>query len=202
MNSWTSRLAAMIAVLFLGFGVAVGVACSDDDDPANGSPSAVADPDPEPDPEADPDPEPDPEADPSAEPDPEAGDGVVSPKPSDAEQIDVVLSEWTVVPSAASVAAGKIYFLADNQGPDDPHELVIVKTSLAPDELPIVDGRVNEDVVEIIDEIEPFKPGTKASIVLELEAGTYVLLCNIAEEEEGELESHVELGMRTAFTVE
>jgi hypothetical protein len=38
--------------------------------------------------------------------------------------------------------------------------------------------------------------------LLDLEPGSYVLICNIAEGEEGELESHYEEGMRTAFIVE
>ena len=38
---------------------------------------------------------------------------------------------------------------------------------------------------------------------LDLEAGDYVLLCNIVEEEEdGEVESHFAEGMHTTFTVE
>ena len=48
----------------------------------------------------------------------------------------------------------------------------------------------------------PTMAGSSASIVLDLEAGAYVLICNIAEEEDGELESHYELGMTAAFTVE
>ena len=66
----------------------------------------------------------------------------------------------------------------------------------------MVDGRVPEDEVDIAGEIEPYLPGTTASIELDLEPGRYVLICTIAEVEEGELESHYLLGMRAAFTVE
>ena len=59
-----------------------------------------------------------------------------------------------------------------------------------------------EDQVDLIDEIEPFAVGTRAAIALDLEAGAYLLICNIAEEEDGTIESHYELGMHTAFTVE
>jgi uncharacterized cupredoxin-like copper-binding protein len=180
----------VVAISFLGLGVVIASCGDDADEPSSGSPSAVADPEAEPDPEADPDPE--------AQP----VDGVVEDKSDDATQVDVTLGEWEVVPSLASIAAGKIYFLVENKGPEDAHEFVVVRTSRGVDELPIADGKVDETLVNVVDEIEPFKVGTSASIDLDLEAGDYILLCNIAEVEAGELESHVELGMRTVFTVE
>jgi hypothetical protein len=40
-------------------------------------------------------------------------------------------------------------------------------------------------------------------LTLDLEAGTYLLLCNVVEEEEtGEVESHFAEGMHTTFTVD
>jgi uncharacterized cupredoxin-like copper-binding protein len=131
-----------------------------------------------------------------------AGPGVVEDKPADAIQVDVTLAEWAVTTSTASVAAGEIYFLVENTGPDDPHEFVVIRTDLGPTELPVVEGKVPEDEVDLLDEIEPFTPGSSASLTLSLAAGSYVLICNIAEIEDGELESHYELGMRTAFTVD
>ena len=181
---YKSWLAAAVVAMFVGVGVITSVACREDDEDPSSAPTAVADPDPEADPEAGP------------------VDGVVSPKTDGATQIDVVLSEWAVAPTQASVAAGTIYFLVENEGPEDAHEFVIARTSRSLDELPIVDGKVDESLVTVVNEIEPFNVGTTASIELDLEAGDYVLLCNIAEEEEGELESHVEEGMKTAFTVE
>jgi uncharacterized cupredoxin-like copper-binding protein len=131
-----------------------------------------------------------------------ATEGVIEPKPDGAEQVDVTLREWQVTASTGSVAAGDIYFLVTNVGPEDPHEFVIIRTDLAPGELPVTDGKVPEDEIDLIDEIEPFTPGSAASIAVNLESGSYVLICNIAEIEDGELESHYQLGMYTAFTVE
>lgn len=131
-----------------------------------------------------------------------ASAGEVSAKPTNAQQVDVVLREWTVTPQVTTVKAGDVYFLADNQGPEDAHELVIVKTDLAPDKLPVDKGKVPENKVTVIDEIEAFAAKSKASKTVKLSAGTYVLLCNIAEVEDGEIESHYELGMRAAFRVE
>lgn len=130
--------------------------------------------------------------------------GVVTDKPADATQVDITLQEWAVAPSQPSVEAGEIYFLVENVGPEDPHEFVIIRSDLGPLDLPFDEDefRVPEDQVDIVDEIEPFTPGSSASIAVNLEAGSYLLICNITEEEEDGLESHYKQGMVAAFTVE
>jgi uncharacterized cupredoxin-like copper-binding protein len=128
--------------------------------------------------------------------------GVVEEKPEGATEVDVTLREWEVSASTPSVAAGDIYFKVDNVGPEDAHEFVIIRTDIPPGELPTVDGKVPEDEIDLVDEIEPFTPGSSASITVNLGPGNYVLICNITEVDDGEIESHYQLGMRTAFTVE
>lgn len=127
--------------------------------------------------------------------------GVVQPPPAGAPQVNVILREWSLQAQPASVRAGQVYFLVDNQGPEDPHELVIIKTDTAPDRLPVTQGKVPENQVQMIGEVEGFAPRTKASGVFNLSVGQYAFICNIAEMEGGQLESHYQLGMRTAFTV-
>jgi hypothetical protein len=39
-------------------------------------------------------------------------------------------------------------------------------------------------------------------LTVDLDAGSYALICNIVEEEEGEPEAHYAEGMRADFTVE
>lgn len=119
-------------------------------------------------------------------------------------KVDVLLSEFIVEPDPAKAPAGEITFMAKNEGEEE-HELVIVKTDLAPDALPTLDdGSFDERGagVEVIDEIEDIAAGTSDEITVTLEAGKYVLLCNLVEEEEsGEVESHYAEGMHAAFTV-
>lgn len=117
--------------------------------------------------------------------------------------IDVTLQEFSVIPETDSVEAGEITFNVENVGPDDVHEFVIVKTELEPDALPTLgDGSVDETGVgvEVIDEIEDLPVGETQSLTVDLEAGAYVLICNIYDEAENE--AHYAEGMRTAFTVE
>ena len=118
-------------------------------------------------------------------------------------EVDVTLQEFSVIPDVDSVEAGEVTFKVENVGPDDVHEFVIFKTELEPDALPTVaDSSVDEagEGVELIDEIEDIPVGETQSVTVDLEAGSYVLICNIYDETENE--AHYAEGMHTAFTVE
>ena len=108
--------------------------------------------------------------------------------------VQVELKEFSVTANPTSAPAGEVQFVASNTGAID-HELVIIKTDLAPDALPVVDNKANEDSpgVQVVDEIEEFDPGRQETKSVNLAAGKYVLICNIV--------GHYEAGMRTAFTV-
>jgi uncharacterized cupredoxin-like copper-binding protein len=56
--------------------------------------------------------------------------------------------------------------------------------------------------VELIDEIEDIAVGDTPMLTVSLDAGNYVLICNIVEDEGDETIVHYQQGMRTAFTVE
>jgi uncharacterized cupredoxin-like copper-binding protein len=117
--------------------------------------------------------------------------------------VDVTLQEFAVIPAQDSAPAGTITFQVENTGPDDVHEFVVIKTDLAPDALPTDEnGVVDEEGegMEVIDEIEDIPVGETQSVTVDLEAGSYALICNIFEEEEQE--AHYTMGMRAAFTVE
>lgn len=118
--------------------------------------------------------------------------------------IEVVLNEFAVVTDKSTVPAGSITFKAINDGPDDEHEFVIVRSDLAPASLPTAaDGSVPEDEVDVVDEIEGLAVGASGEVTVNLTAGKYVLLCNIVQTEpDGTIESHYAKGMRSAFTVE
>jgi uncharacterized cupredoxin-like copper-binding protein len=119
--------------------------------------------------------------------------------------VDVVLSEFIVDPAQDTAAAGEVTFALDNQG-GETHEFVVVEAASA-DDLPVDDdGAFDEEAFgedNVLGEVEDIEAGDTAELTLDLEAGDYVLLCNIVEEEEdGEVESHFAEGMHTTFTVE
>jgi iron uptake system EfeUOB component EfeO/EfeM len=123
----------------------------------------------------------------------------------DGEEVKVVVSEFVVEPEQDSADAGEITFVVDNQGADI-HEFLVVDADSA-DEFPVdADGAFDEEAFgaeNVLDEVEDIESGTEKELTLDLEPGTYVLLCNVVEEEEtGEVESHFAEGMHTTFTVE
>lgn len=119
-----------------------------------------------------------------------------------ATTVEVQLQEFAVLPAASSAPAGDVTFTATNTGPDDQHELLVVKTDLDPGALPVdANGAVDEAGTgfELIGEIEPFDVDLTESVTFTLTAGSYVLACNIYDAAEDE--AHYQLGMRAAFTV-
>jgi uncharacterized cupredoxin-like copper-binding protein len=122
-----------------------------------------------------------------------------------ASTVDVTLQEFAIATDPTSASAGTVTFDISNEGPDDAHEFVVFRTDLGPTELPTnPDGSVDEEGegVELIDEQEEVEPDTSASLDVDLEAGSYVFICNIVEKEDGETISHYQQGMRTSFTVQ
>lgn len=119
--------------------------------------------------------------------------------------VAVTLQEFSVLPAQESAPAGSITFEVENTGPEDIHEFVVIKTDLAPDALPTAeDGSVDEtgEGMEVIGEIEDLATGATETLKVDLDAGSYALICNIVEEEGGDTLVHYQLGMRTGFTVE
>lgn len=124
--------------------------------------------------------------------------------PSPGDGVHVELDEWSVAPETQELTAGEVTFVADNVG-EEPHELVVVRADSV-DALPVDEhGVLDEGGLpegDFLGEIEPFPSGASCAGEFTLEAGTYVLLCNIAEtEQSGELESHLAEGMATTITV-
>jgi uncharacterized cupredoxin-like copper-binding protein len=132
------------------------------------------------------------------------GDGTATgggPGEADGTTIEVTLQEWAVVVSDASAPAGEVTFAITNDGPEDVHELVIFRTELDVSELPTDESGVvdeNAEGIEVVDEIEDIAVGDSADLTVTLEPGSYALVCNIYDEDEGE--AHYRMGMRTAFT--
>ena len=124
--------------------------------------------------------------------------------------IDVLLSEWVLEPDPTLTDGGEVTFTGDNQG-GVVHELVVVRAESASD-LP-TEGEgpgnaVNESELPagaVLGEIEDIAPGSSKDLTLDLDAGSYVLLCNlVGSESDGpamEGRSHFAEGMYAEFTV-
>jgi len=108
----------------------------------------------------------------------------------------VVLREWAVTKSLPEVPAGSTRFRAHNNGSLE-HELVIIKSVLPADNLPIDQAGTAVDLGaagEVAGEIEAIGSNQEKSATFSLTSGKYVLICNLA--------GHYQQGMRTDFTVQ
>jgi uncharacterized cupredoxin-like copper-binding protein len=104
--------------------------------------------------------------------------------------VKVSLKEFKVLPSTKSVATGKVTFSVKNVGTVD-HELVVIKTNVAPGKLPVKNAKASEKgKVGLVPEL---KPGKSGKVTLKLAKGKYVLLCN--------LPAHYQAGQYIGFTV-
>lgn len=102
----------------------------------------------------------------------------------------ITLNEFKVVPKPATAKAGKVTFTVRNTGKLE-HELVVIKTNLAPGKLPLTSkGRAIERGA--VGEAE-VKPGRTAKLTLTLKAGKYALICN--------LPGHYKAGQYAGFVV-
>jgi len=134
-----------------------------------------------------------------------ASASAASPAPSGSTSVSVGLQEFAIVPSVARVPAGTVKFVAKNTGPDDIHEMVVLRTDLDPAALPVdKDGKADEeaDGITSIGETGDVAVGETKDVSFDLAPGKYVLICNIVQTEpDGSIEAHYKVGMRTAFTV-
>jgi uncharacterized cupredoxin-like copper-binding protein len=107
--------------------------------------------------------------------------------------------DFAITLDPTSTAAGEVTFDITNDGPSE-HEFVVFKTDLAPDKLPTTtdeNGAVIVDEegqgVQHVDEVEDIAPNSDATLTVDLDAGKYVIICN--------LPAHYQQGMHAAFTV-
>ena len=109
--------------------------------------------------------------------------------------VAVTVADFTVTPDPDSAPAGEITFDITNDA-EQTHEFVVFQTDLASDQLPTDEnGDVDEagEGVTHIDEVEDIAGGSTQSLTVNLDAGSYVLICN--------LPGHYAQGMQAGFTV-
>ena len=109
-------------------------------------------------------------------------------------EVTLVDPKFAVNVTPAETAAGSVTFNATNGG-SIPHNLRVVKTGLAPGSLPVDSATfaVDEKQVEVVGKLTEFDPGTTQKLTVTLQAGSYVLFCNVP--------THYQSGMHAAFTV-
>ena len=107
--------------------------------------------------------------------------------------IHVTLKETGITLDQSTINAGTVVFDVKNAGTII-HELVVIKTDLAPDKLPPSTGEPGQMLEDgSVGEVEDVDVGASKQLSLKLEPGKYVLICNLA--------GHYAAGMHVGLVV-
>jgi uncharacterized cupredoxin-like copper-binding protein len=96
-------------------------------------------------------------------------------QPAAGTTLKVSADEMRFTPASYTAKAGKVKFDFTNDGQME-HEMVVL-TADAASLKPGSNGKVSEKTS--VGEVSETKPGEHGSVVLDLKAGTYLLVCNI-----------------------
>ena len=114
-----------------------------------------------------------------------------APESSEQPTLTVELTDYALSAAPGTVPAGHVVFAVRNRS-SMAHELPVLRTDLAPNALPMENGKAKEDGKA--GGLPNIAGGVSRKLVLELPAGRYVLICNVV--------GHYQLGMRAALTAE
>jgi uncharacterized cupredoxin-like copper-binding protein len=106
--------------------------------------------------------------------------------------VEVSLRDDAVMLEPDSAEAGSLTFSATNDGTET-HEIEIFSGDVDPSTLPVEDNVASTEGLALVDEIEDITPGSSADLTVDLDAGQYVVMCN--------LPGHFEQGMYSTFAV-
>ncbi len=111
-------------------------------------------------------------------------------------QVDVSETEMAIKLSPTTISAGPVNFVVHNNG-TVPHEFVVYKTSLPLNQLPLKDGKLDEDnksLQNVADTGEQkLTSGQTRTLHANLTPGHYVAICNVG--------NHFRQGMKTILNV-
>src|SRR5262249_47425452 len=91
-------------------------------------------------------------------------------------KVSTILADFKITPKPASVASGKVIFVARNKGRHE-HELVVIRTAKDAATIGLGNGTASEKGA--LGEVEDVKPGSVKQFTLTLAPGHYVLICNV-----------------------
>lgn len=90
--------------------------------------------------------------------------------------VDITDSSFEL--DTASVAAGAVTFTIDNVG-NQTHEFEVFAGAEPGMVLPLESGIADTSDLTVVDELESLLPGSTSELTVDLEPGTYLLICNL-----------------------
>jgi len=120
-----------------------------------------------------------------------------TPTPAGPQVVNVSMTTYGFKFTPDKIKPGEVKFVVKNDATDLKHEILLVKTDLAMDKLPMnSDGtqvdEVSKDYTKL-GSVEDVEPGKSGEMTVKLDAGRYVYFCNTP--------AHYSLKMRGEFTV-
>lgn len=110
--------------------------------------------------------------------------------------VDTAKATMGIKVSPPEVKAGKVTFNVKNDSKDRVHEMIVIHLANPGRQLPYINAqnRVEEDKAGDKGEVSDLKPGASGTLMVNLKAGKYLLICNQP--------GHYAAGMWTEFTVD
>jgi len=112
---------------------------------------------------------------------------------SEAATLIADLSDYKIVIDHPTIAAGHVVIGIRNHAAMA-HEFKVIKTTLAPDQLPVDGGTAKASEDGKVGELLNIVGGATRKLAVDLTPGKYVLICNVA--------GHYQLGMRVGLEVQ
>ncbi len=116
-----------------------------------------------------------------------------APDSSGATPVSVTLADDAVILAPSSVPAGSVTFDTENVSTGVVHEIEVFAGATEGTSLTVANAVADVTGLRLVDEVEDVVPGGRASLTLDLEAGTYLIICNLPE--------HYANGMSAFLTV-
>ncbi|MGH8916513.1 MAG: sulfocyanin-like copper-binding protein [Acidimicrobiia bacterium] len=116
--------------------------------------------------------------------------GGTSATTGDVTALNSTLTDDAITIRPETAAAGRVSVLISNEG-SLVHEFEVFTGSST--DLPVAKGVADTSGMTLIDEVEDITPGASPTLDLDLDPGSYVIICN--------LPGHYEMGMVAKLTV-
>ena len=113
-------------------------------------------------------------------------------EPTDQPTLFADLTDFKIELDHASVPAGRVVFGIRNHAAML-HELKVIKTDLAPDQLPLDTAAAKAKEDGKVGGLENIPAGASRKLAIDLAPGKYVVICNVA--------GHYQLGMHVGLEV-